>query len=109
MAPTLSPTTANRRGKSLRFARRAANNTAMESYPCKYSDKLRSALEASIRAKQEFLGLEDRLEIFGRAVECVVAAYRGGGRLYLAGNGGSAADAQHIAAEFVVKLSRPRA
>jgi D-sedoheptulose 7-phosphate isomerase len=32
-----------------------------------------------------------------------------GGRLYIAGNGGSAADAQHLAAEFVSKLSRDRA
>jgi D-sedoheptulose 7-phosphate isomerase len=38
-----------------------------------------------------------------------VACYRQGGRLYIAGNGGSAADAQHLAAEFVSKLARERA
>jgi D-sedoheptulose 7-phosphate isomerase len=37
--------------------------------------------------------------------EVVVAAYRNGGKLLIAGNGGSAGDAQHIAAEF---LSRYR-
>ncbi len=35
-------------------------------------------------------------------------SYRGGGRLYIAGNGGSAADAQHLAAEFVSKLAQDR-
>ena len=38
-----------------------------------------------------------------------VCCYRAGGRLYIAGNGGSAADAQHLAAEFVSKLARERA
>lgn len=48
------------------------------------------------------------MESFGRAVTLVVASYKRGGRLYIAGNGGSAADAQHLAAEFVSKLGRPR-
>lgn len=33
---------------------------------------------------------------------------QGGGTLYFAGNGGSAADAQHLATEFVVRYARPR-
>ena len=33
---------------------------------------------------------------------------RGGGTLYFAGNGGSAADAQHCAAEYVVRYARTR-
>jgi D-sedoheptulose 7-phosphate isomerase len=41
------------------------------------------------------------LEAVARAAEAVVAAYRAGRKLILFGNGGSAADAQHIAAEFV--------
>lgn len=36
-------------------------------------------------------------------------AFRAGKRLYLAGNGGSAADAQHVAAELVGRLRRERA
>ena len=44
-----------------------------------------------------------------RAVELVVEALRGGGKVLLCGNGGSAADAQHIAGELVgrFKLERP--
>lgn len=36
-----------------------------------------------------------------RAAELLVDTFRGGGRLLLCGNGGSAADCQHLAAEFV--------
>jgi len=42
--------------------------------------------------------------IAGRIVEC----FRSGGRLYVFGNGGSAADAQHIAAELVGRFKRDR-
>lgn len=73
-----------------------------------YSDKLKDNLRRSIAGKQELLGRADQLEIFGNAVAVVVGAYRNSGRLYIAGNGGSAADAQHLAAEFVSKLARDR-
>lgn len=73
-----------------------------------YIGKLRQNLKRSIAAKQELLERTDQLEIFGGAVKAVVAAYKNGGRLYIAGNGGSAADAQHLAAEFVSKLAKER-
>lgn len=38
-----------------------------------------------------------------------IAALRAGCRLYFCGNGGSAADAQHLAAEYVVRFGRDRA
>ncbi len=37
-----------------------------------------------------------------------VAVLSGGGTLYFAGNGGSAADAQHLATEYVVRFRQPR-
>jgi D-sedoheptulose 7-phosphate isomerase len=43
-----------------------------------------------------------------RAVELLVASLAGGGRVLLFGNGGSAADAQHIAAEWSGRLGRER-
>lgn len=43
------------------------------------------------------------------AAEVVVECLRGGGKLLLCGNGGSAADAQHIAAEMSVKMKQVRA
>jgi D-sedoheptulose 7-phosphate isomerase len=39
------------------------------------------------------------------AVSILVTAFRSGNKLLLCGNGGSAADCQHIAAEFVIRLS----
>jgi D-sedoheptulose 7-phosphate isomerase len=41
-------------------------------------------------------------------VEKVLGVFGGGGKLLFAGNGGSAADAQHLAAEYVVRFSRAR-
>ena len=72
-------------------------------------DTLKKNMNASIEAKQRFLLLEDQLAVFDKAVREVVDRYQRGGRLYIAGNGGSAADAQHLAAEFVSKLARDRA
>ena len=74
------------------------------------SPKLRLVknLETSIAAKQALLNDERSLERFGGAVDVVVKCYQDGGRIYIAGNGGSAADAQHLAAEFVSKLARDR-
>jgi D-sedoheptulose 7-phosphate isomerase len=43
-----------------------------------------------------------------RAAERYVSALRGGGTLYFCGNGGSAADAQHLATEYVVRYGATR-
>ena len=73
------------------------------------SEMLRHNLLVSISAKQQFLQQQEQLSLFSSAVQQVVECYRKGGRLYIAGNGGSAADAQHLAAEFVSKLAKVRA
>lgn len=69
---------------------------------------LQDNLRTSIDAKQQLLKDRIQLEIFDKVVKAVVACYQQGGRLYIAGNGGSAADAQHLAAEFVGKLAKDR-
>lgn len=73
------------------------------------SQLLQRNLEDSIAAKKSFLANDSELDTFEQAVRMLVKAYEQGGRLYIAGNGGSAADAQHLAAEFVSKLARDRA
>jgi D-sedoheptulose 7-phosphate isomerase len=73
-----------------------------------YLDLLKSNMDASIQNKKNWMMDTLNLKEFIQAVEHVVEAYRRGGRLYIAGNGGSAADAQHLAAEFVSKLARVR-
>jgi D-sedoheptulose 7-phosphate isomerase len=70
-------------------------------------DAIVKAFAESIRVKQAFL--QDNLEILTQAIDAVVAAFRNGNKLFLFGNGGSAADAQHIAAEFTNRflIERP--
>jgi len=53
----------------------------------------------SIAAKQRFL--DEYSEALESVIAEVVRTFQAGGKLLLFGNGGSAADAQHIAAEFV--------
>ncbi len=65
-------------------------------------------LKASIKAKESLLENKSFLREFRLAAEMIVKCYRNGGRLLIAGNGGSAADAQHLAAEFVSKLKVDR-
>ncbi|MDZ4865648.1 MAG: SIS domain-containing protein [Gemmatimonadota bacterium] len=51
---------------------------------------------------------ESAAEDLGRAAVLVADAFRAGGKLLLCGNGGSAADCSHLAAEFVNLLDRKR-
>ena len=68
---------------------------------------LQNNLRYSIEAKQSFSSaIPPEFEL---AVNTVIACYKSGGRIYIGGNGGSAADAQHLAAEFVSKLAQYRA
>lgn len=53
-------------------------------------------------------GVERLIPEIERAAAIISESYRQGGKLLLCGNGGSAADAQHIAAEFVGRFLRER-
>jgi D-sedoheptulose 7-phosphate isomerase len=59
-------------------------------------------------AAENYERLSEHADVIAAAGEAIVAAYRGGGKLLVFGNGGSAADAQHIAAEFVGRFERDR-
>ncbi len=65
-------------------------------------EHLRELSELAERVRREMEG-----EI-GSLAEHVVEVLREGGRLLFCGNGGSAADAQHLAAEYVVRFRRRR-
>src|SRR6266704_6431709 len=58
-------------------------------------------VEASIATKQELVRSSVLVSIVAKVSEVLIKALQEGGKLLLFGNGGSAADAQHIAAEFV--------
>jgi len=70
------------------------------------SDDIRALFRESIRTKEVFL--TEECDALGRAVDVVAQALRAGNKLLLFGNGGSAADAQHIAAELVGRFMGER-
>ena len=69
-------------------------------------DAIRAAFADSARARDTFLA--ENLDALARAADLVADALTSGGKVLLFGNGGSAADAQHIAAEFVDRLHDER-
>jgi D-sedoheptulose 7-phosphate isomerase len=71
-----------------------------------FEEEIRRQLVESARVKQSFSdGLVVRI---GQFAEKSSAALRGGGKIVFFGNGGSAADALHLAAELVVRLRSDR-
>jgi D-sedoheptulose 7-phosphate isomerase len=67
---------------------------------------LRQNLERSIETHTRFL--ETCLPVLNQAAEALIAAYLAGHKAIFFGNGGSAADAQHLAAEFLGRYLRER-
>ncbi|HEX16533.1 MAG: phosphoheptose isomerase [Deltaproteobacteria bacterium] len=71
-----------------------------------WQERIREIVRASSELKEAFLRREGK-EV-ERAARLLVEVVRSGGKIFLFGNGGSAADAQHIAAEFVNRFRRDR-
>ena len=65
---------------------------------------IESYIQDSIDAKLKLLADKNMLSVIENAANAIVETYKNGGKILTAGNGGSAADAQHIAAEFVSKF-----
>lgn len=68
---------------------------------------IRQRLDESINIKSAFA--ESQIDSIARAAEIMIDSLRSGGKILLCGNGGSAADSQHIAAELVVRFQKNRA
>src|SRR6186713_1287948 len=62
--------------------------------------KIKEIINSSIETKQKVLADEALLKTICDTIDAIVNAFRNGNRVYFCGNGGSAADAQHLAAEF---------
>lgn len=62
--------------------------------------KPRDIIQASINVYQQILSDQNLLLQIENIAELVTAALKKGNRIYFCGNGGSAADAQHLAAEL---------
>ncbi len=63
-------------------------------------EKIRQIIQASIETKEKILSDATLVSTIGKVVDLITAAFKNGNRVYFCGNGGSAADAQHLAAEF---------
>lgn len=73
-----------------------------------YLGRIESHIRASIETKRLILENRQLLESIKKVTEEVVRVYQNNGKVIIAGNGGSAADSQHIAAEFVSRFNFDR-
>ena len=71
-------------------------------------DMILAQVEESIRVKQALLADETLMEKIAAVASVIVDAYKAGHKTLWAGNGGSAADAQHMAGELVNKFTFDR-
>lgn len=71
-------------------------------------DLVRDRIQRSLDAKQKLLVDSGFHDLCVRAALRIVDSLRSGGKLFFFGNGGSAADAQHLAAEFTGRYSKER-
>ena len=63
--------------------------------------KLKKTLNENISLKKKLISLESKIE---ETVKLITNTIKNKGKILICGNGGSAADAQHLAAEFLVRL-----
>ncbi len=64
------------------------------------SNKIKDIIRSSVEVKNNLLQNERLLTTIEQCVETIVNAFKNGNKVLFCGNGGSAADAQHLAAEF---------
>ena len=64
------------------------------------TEKIKKIIASSIETKKLILENAELLHTVEKVVDVIVTAFKNGKRVYFCGNGGSAADAQHLAAEF---------
>ena len=71
-------------------------------------DEIRKSFTDSAANLRALAQSENGIAALGAAAELICRSYQAGGSLFVAGNGGSAADAQHLVAELVARVSRDR-
>lgn len=62
--------------------------------------RIKEAIQQSIDVKKQLLDDHQILETIEKVTDLCIASFRSGGKVLFCGNGGSAADAQHLAAEL---------
>ncbi len=69
---------------------------------------IKNRIQASIETKQKLLANEALMQTIEKVVEESVKCFKNDGKLLFCGNGGSAADAQHLSAEFTGRFYKDR-
>ena len=62
--------------------------------------RIKEAIQQSIDVKKQLLDDQQILETIEKVTDLCIASFKAGGKVLFCGNGGSAADAQHLAAEL---------
>ena len=70
----------------------------------KFKKKFNNSIKENINIHKNLIRLEKQIS---KSIEKIYSSLKSGGKILLCGNGGSAADAQHLAAEFLIRL-RPK-
>lgn len=63
-------------------------------------ERIQKIIEESISAKKQIITDGSLIEVTQQVADTIINCYKNGGKVLLCGNGGSAADAQHLAAEL---------
>jgi D-sedoheptulose 7-phosphate isomerase len=71
-------------------------------------NNIQDIITASISVKQQLLTDDAVVAAVQQAIDVITAAFRNGNKVLFCGNGGSAADAQHLAAEFSGRFYKDR-
>lgn len=72
------------------------------------SEKIKKIISASVQTKTDILNDDVFIKKIENAVDVIVNAFNKGNKVLFCGNGGSAADAQHLAAEFSGRFYKDR-
>ena len=72
------------------------------------TDKIKNIIEASIKVKQQLLLNDEIINTVNNCVNLMVTTFKNGNKVLFCGNGGSASDAQHLAAEFSGRFYKDR-
>lgn len=86
----------------------SSHNLKSTNQGVRLENRVSKSIRESIAAKQRLLSSTDTVVTVAKVSEILINAFRNGNKVLLFGNGGSAADAQHIAAEFVGRFAFDR-
>ena len=65
-----------------------------------YSPVIKKNIQDALSLQQQLLSDKDFHDVISQIIDLIVACYKKGGKVLFCGNGGSAADSQHLAAEL---------